>query len=517
MFIEKVGIFLLFLGPLIFFHELGHYLLAKFAKVKVETFSIGFGPKLFKFRKWGTEFTISLIPLGGYVKMFGDSPETFREIPHDQRHQAYQYKTIMQRFWIVFAGPLFNVLLAFFLFFWIFSSPGDLQILSISQNTKTMASWCPDLKSGDVIKSINDKDFTGFDDMNSWGWNINSLKYQRGENTLECKLGQVEIQKFLPALLESVHHTRPVFIKNQAEYVLSLDKVKNDNQSFENILEKMSAVTFPINLYLYAQANSGSASNSTPSEIVSLNSGEDLFEKLSKLNYFQKNLSIQQVMPNSLAAKAGILKNDILVGLEGKAILVFDDFKTKLQEYKSNEFIKLSVIRNLNRIELVIDNRNNNLKEKPLLLGIMSSADYMPPLFVKRDPYPFVEAFNRSLTQTANGITTIAMGLINLFKTSNALEMVGGPITIAKAASDSWNHSMEYFLRLMALISLNLAVINLFPLPVLDGGHILFLGIEAIIRRRVPMKILEWSYRVGFAMILFLLFTALYNDFRSIF
>jgi regulator of sigma E protease len=222
-------------------------------------------------------------------------------------------------------------------------------------------------------------------------------------------------------------------------------------------------------------------------------------------------------MPDSLAAKAGFLKDDLLIGLEAEKVLEFNDFKSKLQNYKQSDYIKVNILRGVNQVSLVIDNREAKLKEGPLLLGIMSSVEYVPPKFIQRSAFSFGESIQRAYAQTWIGIKTITMGLINLFRTSNALEMVGGPITIAKAASDSWNHSLEYFLRLMALISLNLAVINLFPLPILDGGHIVFLTIEAITRRRVPIKMLEWSYRIGFAMIMFLLITALYNDLRSIF
>lgn len=254
MFIEKVGIFLLFLAPLIFFHELGHYLLAKWAKIKVETFSIGFGPKLLKFRKWGTEFTLSLIPLGGYVKMFGDNPETFGEIPHDMRHQAYQYKTIWQRFCVVFAGPLFNIILAFALFVWVFITPGEVQLLQISSPNKSLTQWCPNLKSGSVIESINGNKFMGFDDMNSWGWKIHSLSFSlpslESNKGLTCQLPDVAVQSFLPALLESTQHTRPVFLKDQKEYTLSLANDGVKEISLEEILGILNSSTQSQELFL---------------------------------------------------------------------------------------------------------------------------------------------------------------------------------------------------------------------------------------------------------------------------
>ena len=113
---EKILIFIIFLGPLIFFHELGHFFFARLFGVRVEVFSIGFGPKLLKFVKNGTEYAISLIPLGGYVKMFGDDPFSEQQLSDEEKKVAFNYKSKWARFWIVFGGPLANLILAYFLY-----------------------------------------------------------------------------------------------------------------------------------------------------------------------------------------------------------------------------------------------------------------------------------------------------------------------------------------------------------------------------------------------------------------
>ena len=118
--LEKIVIFILFLGPLVFFHELGHFLFARLFGVRVEVFSIGFGPKLFRWKKGDTEYAISLIPLGGYVKMFGDDPFNKDGISEEEKKFSFIHKKKWQRFWIVFGGPLANFILAFFIFFALF-------------------------------------------------------------------------------------------------------------------------------------------------------------------------------------------------------------------------------------------------------------------------------------------------------------------------------------------------------------------------------------------------------------
>jgi regulator of sigma E protease len=120
--LQGVFIFLLFLGPLVFFHELGHFLVARYFGVRVETFSIGFGPKLFKTKKGDTEYAFSLI--GGYVKMFGDDPMNADKVDPSQRSFAYTFKSKWARFWIVAAGPLANFILAFILY-WALALNGE--------------------------------------------------------------------------------------------------------------------------------------------------------------------------------------------------------------------------------------------------------------------------------------------------------------------------------------------------------------------------------------------------------
>ncbi len=115
--IQGIGIFILFLFPLVLVHELGHFFFARLFGVRVEVFSIGFGPKLFKFVKGGTQYAVSLIPLGGYIKMFGDDPFKKDEISEEERQYSFNHKGKWARFWIIFGGPLTNLIFAFMLFF----------------------------------------------------------------------------------------------------------------------------------------------------------------------------------------------------------------------------------------------------------------------------------------------------------------------------------------------------------------------------------------------------------------
>ena len=165
MFLEKVVIFVLFLGPLIFFHELGHFFFARLFGVRVEVFSLGFGPKLFKFKKHDTEYALSIIPLGGYVKMFGDDPFDKEGIPEDQKQYSFNHKGKWARFWIVLGGPLANFLLAFFIFFFLLISGERMPEIKVGVIEEKGKLFSQGLRTVDVLKKINNQKIYNISDV----------------------------------------------------------------------------------------------------------------------------------------------------------------------------------------------------------------------------------------------------------------------------------------------------------------------------------------------------------------
>ena len=152
MFLEKLAIFILFLGPLVFFHELGHFLFARFFGVRVEVFSIGFGPKIFKFKRGDTEYAVSLIPLGGYVKMYGDDPLNRDQIPASERKNSFTFKGKWARFWIVMGGPLANLIMAYFIFLSLLLTGEKMPELKVGVLPQTSQFYSLGIRSGDIIK-----------------------------------------------------------------------------------------------------------------------------------------------------------------------------------------------------------------------------------------------------------------------------------------------------------------------------------------------------------------------------
>ncbi|MEC8624512.1 MAG: RIP metalloprotease RseP [Bdellovibrionota bacterium] len=187
MFLEKVVIFVLFLGPLIFFHELGHFLFARLFGVRVEVFSLGFGPKLLKFKKNDTEYALSIIPLGGYVKMFGDDPFDKDGIPEDQKQYSFNHKGKWARFWIVLGGPLANFLLAFFIFFCLLISGERMPEIKVGVLDEKGKLFSQGLRTGDVLKKINNQKI----------YNISDIALQKGGKVFSVTLNRKELEKTL--------------------------------------------------------------------------------------------------------------------------------------------------------------------------------------------------------------------------------------------------------------------------------------------------------------------------------
>ncbi|MBM4386280.1 MAG: site-2 protease family protein, partial [Deltaproteobacteria bacterium] len=191
--------FILLLGALIFFHELGHFIFAKLMGVRVLTFSIGFGPKILKFIRNGTTYCVSLIPLGGYVKMFG---EELDEIPIEERNAAFNYKPVWMRTLIVLAGPVFNLILPFLIFFLLFFSEGTLAPSVIGSVTPEGPAWKAGLRPGDRITGIDGMDvkywWEVLDHVTKNPQKEMDVAYERDGRLFSAKVtpALVEIQRF---------------------------------------------------------------------------------------------------------------------------------------------------------------------------------------------------------------------------------------------------------------------------------------------------------------------------------
>ena len=360
---------ILALGVLIFVHELGHFLVAKMFNVKVEKFSLGFGPKLYGKQIGETEYLLSAFPLGGYVKMFGE-------------------------------GGI--------------------------------------IEGGDALESFGDG--------------------KEGTQALPLELTEAE-------KLRSFAHKPPL----------------------ARIAIVIAGPTFNLIFAWLA------------------------FIVLCMLGVPTVTAKIGDVLPDKPAAKAGIQKNDIVTSINGKPVSRWDELASMIAESKGQS-ITLTVKRDTQDIPFSITpepRESKNLfgeKVNSYAIGVASAGDIITEYFGP------IEAIGKGTTQTITVIKLTFMSLVKLAQRIVPLDTVGGPIMIVKMAGEQAAAGGANFLAFMALLSINLGVLNLLPVPVLDGGHLFFYIWELIFRRPVKQKVREYAAQIGMVLLLGLMVLAFYND-----
>src|SRR5690606_5708941 len=211
-------------------------------------------------------------------------------------------------------------------------------------------------------------------------------------------------------------------------------------------------------------------------------------------------------------------KGDILVSLNGERIERFEDLRGKLQAVNAGEPVKFVVktSEGLSEKEIIPEIKEID-GQKLALIGVQSSVEYLKPRLITAKAESFGAAVTGAFTRTWDGMVKTVSGYKKLITREVSLNNIGGPLAIGKVASDSFNVSLSMFFRLMALISINLGIINLLPIPVLDGGHIMFLLFETINGGPLSRKKLELAQRLGMSMLFLLIFVAIFNDLSRLF
>lgn len=440
--------FIVVLGILIFVHEFGHFIVAKFFGVGVERFSLGFGPRLIGKTVGITDYRISAIPLGGYVKMVGEEPDA--ELEPDEVAISFTHKHVAKRACIVAAGPFFNLLLAFVIFlgFYLVLGFEDIKpvIRAVRPDSPAAAAG---LKPGDRILAIGDEKVRSWFDI-------------------------------------------------------------------EKAIEDASGETMDLAV---ARKDESFATRLTPQVQV----GRDIFG--DEVEYFDMGISgfpelepvVGEVSPGFPAQKAGLKPGDRIVAVNGDPVDSWRDMSLAISESKGQQ-IRLTVSREGDRLEIPLTpalRKEETVTGETVdryLIGISAAGirlDEEDRIVRRLGPLTAVtESFYRTwfiIKLSVKGIVKIADGSVS----SNNL---GGPIMIAKMAGDQAKAGLDKLIQFIALISINLAILNILPIPVLDGGHLLFFFIEAVIRRPVGIRVREIAQQAGMVLLLMLMIFVFYND-----
>lgn len=511
---EKILIFILFLGPLVFFHELGHYFFARLFGVRVEVFSIGFGPKLFKFLKGGTEYAISAIPLGGYVKMFGDDPRNKDAIAPELRDVSFIHKGKWARFWIVMGGPLANFILAYFIFFSLLMSGERIPEIKAGVIPEDTILYEQGIRTGDIIERVNGKKVYNPADLSlNEGEVLENLEVKRNGEIVSLKTGFRGLD-FLENFMKYPPYLRQPLVVNKEgkQFALGLSKDKiNLELSIDEIAQKEIS-----SIYLF-EKSIGDQFVYKKELALSHKNGEGFFTQLESFGLYPYDLTVRSVKMNSPADKAKIVAGDIFTSINGQKIYSFESLRNKLQLTKTKS-VELTILRDSKEIKLsIVPEISQQEKETLKLIGVYSGGEFISPKFIHTESAGFMGAAVKGLDRTWDATLKTFDGFKKLLKAEAPFKSIGGPLSIGKVASDSFNTSLSYFFQLMALISINLGIINLFPIPVLDGGHIMFIIFEIFNRGPLSERKMEIAQQVGLSILLMLMVGAIFNDFSRFF
>lgn len=550
---------IILLGLLIFVHELGHFLVAKYYKVRVEVFSLGFGKKLISFRRGETEYCVAAIPLGGYVKMFGDDPSA--EVSEADRRGSFLHKPVGQRIAIVLAGPIMNLLFAFVLYTAIammgekaiFPGIGDI-------DSKTMAATVG-FQSGDTVLEVIQPDGTVVKPLT---WNefekpIQDAPEQKLSIKVQRASGEVAVLEATPKFVPNpfiLGWKKEVggieglsFISRASSVaVLSSDTAaaKGGLKTGDTITKigetpirrwrelLSSAETFANQPELKITVQRGLLESFLDEEfqpqtlefvvvVPAAAKGKSGLEALRAIGFDDPELYLASVEKGSPAEKAGLKPGDLLKSISGTQVTNFEQVIATIRTFDGKLPLKFEVLRDLKpqTIEVVpnVKKRMNNMgqEESRFEVGIRPMMIDDAPQTVEKIAGGFIQAMERGAVRSAEMSGAVVMGFVRLFQGEVSSKNIGGFLSIGQMAKRSWGMGMTEFLLAMAVISINLFVLNLLPVPVLDGGHLVFYTIEAVRGAPLSMQKMEIAQRVGAALLVGLMVFALFNDVSRIF
>ncbi len=534
---------IILLGLLIFVHELGHFLVAKYCGVRVEVFSLGFGKKFFKFKRGDTEYCISIIPFGGYVKMYGDDPSA--DVPEDLKKVSFLNKTVGQRIAIVLAGPLMNFFFAILLFFIIAFIGEKLLLPNVGDINPSSAAHEMGFKTYDKIQSINGKSVSTWEDVESLiEKNYNNpieFNISRGEENLTLKgtttltenknvlksdshVGHIDglsytlrgtaIGVFRSELTEKVGlKTNDIITSIEGEKVTRwVELIARVNTLLDEEKETLS-------LEIKRKVTDDETTTNTieiPTD--SYKNANDLF---FSLGIGPTELFISKVMEDSAALAAEIKKGDMIWAVNDVRIFNWNQLVKTVRSFNPDtvESLDITVYRdgqlekhNIAPRKVSQTDPMSGKEKKAYVLGILGTLSQAEPMtFIQRTNNPIV-AIKKGGIETLRWTKNICLGFLRLIQNKVSAKSIGGPIMIGQLASKTFKIGVVPFLEIMAIISINLFILNLLPIPVLDGGHLVFFIIEALRGAPLSMRKMEIAQQVGLILLLGLMVLALFND-----
>lgn len=525
----------------VFVHELGHFAVAKFFGVRVEVFSIGIGKKIWKRRRGDTEYAISLLPLGGYVKMFGD--ELGADIDSSQRAYSFIHKPVLQRIAVVLAGPFMNLIFAILLFVGIAMFGEDQKAPVVGDISDSSMAYQVGFRSGDKVLEI------GTTTVRTWAELQKQLDQSIGREIQVRVLhhqGHEEVIKVTP---QSVPDTGLLSLNKTMAGVPGLTNLasepgigvgRQDSWAYRagfrtgDFISKINGKevkywreaevallqqSYPLKVTVVREVAEGKFE---PTEF-------EITEKPEANNFAavgieKGELFLARVFSGTPAEAAGLKPGDKFLEIQGQAVTSWEIVQNTVKNFKREDgTIKIKIERageakDFSIVpEMTSTTSPQGLREDRFAIGI---TPWLFPSIPEMTTIRYglsLEAMARGLERTWEITAMTVVSFIKLFKAEISPKNISGIISIGQAASETFKMGIAQFFGMMGVISINLFILNLLPIPVLDGGHMVFYTIELIKGSPLSLRKIEMAQKFGIVVLMSLMVFALFNDFSRFF
>ncbi len=547
--------FIVLVGVLIFVHELGHFAWAKFFGVRVLKFSLGFGPKIAGFTRGGTEYVIAAFPLGGYVRMLGESPSD--EVKGKDDGHAFSQQPLWKRMIIVIAGPAMNLVFPIALFFVVRLGDGQTY-------PATIGTVFPDqpadgvLVPGDRVLRVNEEEITTFNELATIinehaGEEIELLIEREGERET------VSLTPYLarnPRLLDLVEEVGRVGIKPHHPLAIigvtspSSPAAASRLRTFDRVI---AAGARPVTRWIdLEQALRGNQGRNVPIGYMRPTRVPGALGGLVELDVYEPHLTelVPEPGPGDALLRAGlepadlylrhvrvaspdaqpdILPGDRLVSLDDRPIRLWETMLADV-EVTSDAVHELTwrrgdqLVTRRYRLRTAKTDTGDAGDTRLILLSQdgrrhvatigharPTVADPLVPI-----PSPIFYATGQAFEQTAELMELTVYSIVRLLQGRLSLDNIGGPLRVFEATAEASREGPLNYLSLMAFISINLGLINLLPIPMLDGGQLAFIVFEGVARRPVNLRVRQYASLVGLVLVVLLMILAFKNDFEHL-
>ena len=444
-FLQTLLAFAVVLGILVVVHELGHYLVARWCNVKVLRFSVGMGKVIWS-RRIGpdqTEWALSALPFGGYVKMLDAREEELGELSPEDLRREFTHQHVAKRIAIVAAGPIANFLLAIVIFAGLYTHGIPEPVSRVAVDSSSAAHRAG-LRSGDLVTAVNDNVVRSWSDLR---WNLLHA-------AIDGKSAQLEL-------------TRSVASGGQ----------------------EIIAVNLPLAFVTTADLD------------------EHLMEKLG-LDFARPKARLGKILPDGAAAKAGLQAGDLILTINDEPIADGMALVARLQA-AAGQRLMLGGLRGKQSFSVTVVPEAERSGDK-LVGRIRAQVDTSAEMTTVSASLPSAFHLAAKKTWDTSSMTLTMLGKMIIGEAS--IKNITGPITIADYAGQTARIGAISFLSFIAFISISLGVMNLLPIPVLDGGHLLYYSLELLTGRPVPKRAGEIAQRAGLGLLMALMVVAVFND-----